>query len=174
MDRTTQTNASTQNELTRRHKAAATLVVGLLALTALFIVIAFSGRNFIRIPNDPTFAMALWIAILFFGLGAVAFRRTKFAPMRLQDVAAVRGLSGLLRTLQKTTMLVALIGGAIAVMGFIVATMSDDASNMLRAGLVALAVLIYCYPRKAAWQRVVQGIERTGDANTPPAKGNVA
>jgi len=99
--------------------------------------------------------MGLWIAILVFGLGAFVIRRTRFAAMRLKDVAALRGVSGLLKTLQDTTIQVASIGGAIALMGFVVTMLTGDWTNMLRSGGVAAIVLIYCFPFRSAWERVV-------------------
>jgi hypothetical protein len=46
--------------------------------------------------------------------------------------------------------------------------------DMLRAGGVALVVLLYCYPRKSAWQRVVQGIEQEGITGASSMKGKIA
>lgn len=154
------------------------VVGGMLTLAVLFIVLAYAGvrpASSGRAP-DPTLTTALWIAVLIFGLGAVTLRRTRFMAMRLQDIAALEGASGLLASLQKTTLLVALIGGLIAVMGFIVWTLTGESFDMLRAGLVAVAVLLYSYPRRAAWQRVVEQIESTeGTAeDASPAKGNTA
>ncbi len=104
--------------------------------------------------------MGLWIAILVFGLGAFVVRRTKFAAMRLKDVAAVKGVSGLLKTLQDTTIQVASIGGAIALMGFVITILKGDWTDMLRAGGVAAIVLVYCYPFRSAWERVVTQLAR--------------
>jgi hypothetical protein len=78
--------------------------------------------------------------------------------MRLTDIAAVKGISALLKTLQDTTIQVASIGGAIALMGFVITILTADWTNMLRAGGVAAIVLIYCYPFRGAWQRVVTQI----------------
>ncbi len=151
------------------------VVGGMLALAVLFIILAYAGIRPApsRLTSDPTLTTTLWIAVLFFGLGAVALRRTRFMAMRLQDIAALEGPSGLLASLQKTTILVALIGGAIAVMGFIVWTLTGESYDMLRAGLVAVAVLLYCYPRRTAWQRVVEQSESTSGVaeDAPPAKG---
>lgn len=150
-------------------------VIGLLVLTLALIGIAFIGAQYIYRPGDPTLAMALWIAILVFGLGAFVFRRTRFSAMRLQDIAALQGITGLLATLYGTTVLVAYIGGAIALMGFIITIMTGNPFDMLRAAGVALIVLLYSYPSRSAWKRVVHGIEQTGDANdTSPAKGRIA
>jgi hypothetical protein len=165
---------SFQDELTRRHRKAAMVVIATLVMTIVLIGVAFVGGQRIYRPGDQTLAMALWIAIMVFGLGAVALRRTQFSAMRLQDIAALRGISGLLATLQGTTIQLASLGGAIALMGFIVTILTGEKPNMLRAGLIAIAVLLYCYPRRTAWQRVVQGIQQAGDADAPPVKGRIA
>ena len=144
-----------QNELVRRHRTSTLVVAGFLILDIVLLAIAFFASDRIFRPGDPGIVMGLWIAILVFGLGAFVVRRTKFAAMRLKDVAAVKGVSGLLKTLQDTTIQVASIGGAIALMGFMITILRGDWTDMLRAGGVAAIVLVYCYPFRSAWQRVV-------------------
>jgi len=100
--------------------------------------------------------MPVLITILIFGLGAIAFRRTKFATMRLQDIAALQGASGLLISLQRTTLQVALIGAAVAVIGFVATLLTGDASYTYRAGVVAAAIMLYCYPVRSSWEQAVR------------------
>jgi hypothetical protein len=169
-----QTNDSPEDELARRHRTATMVVNAMIVLTLALIGIAYAARNFLSRPGDPTFIKLLWVLILIFGLGAFPLRRTRFAALRLQDIAALRGLSGLLATLQGTTIQIAFIGGAIALMGFIMAMLTGEPFDMLRAGGVAVVVLLYCYPRKSAWQRLVQGIDQTGQADASPVKGKIA
>ena len=151
-------------------------VIALLLLTLALAGVAFLAAESIYRPGDPSLAMALWIAVLVFGLGAFAFRRTRFNAVRLQDVAALQGVTGLLATLYGTTVQVAYIGGAIALMGFVITILTGNKYDMLRAGGVAFIVLLYSYPVRSAWKRVVHGIEQTGDANDTqePAKGRIA
>jgi hypothetical protein len=173
----TETSENIQAELARRHRTAAMVVGALLGLTLALIGIAFVYSESLHRPGDRSLAMALWIAILIFGLGSFVLRRTRFQAARLQDIAALRGLSGLLATLQGTTIQIAFIGGAIALMGFIVMMISPtgDKYHMLRAGGVAIIVLLYAYPQRAAWQRLLKAIEQSNDADdTSPAKGIVA
>jgi hypothetical protein len=146
---------SAQDELTRRYRTTSMVVIGFLVLDVALMVIAFWAAHALYRPGDPSIVMGLWIAILVFGLGAFVIRRTRFAAMRLKDVAALRGASGLLKTLQDTTIQVAAIGGAIALMGFVLTMLTGDWTNMLRSGGVSGIVLIYCFPFRSAWQRVV-------------------
>lgn len=172
-----QINGNTEDELARRHRSAMMVVNGMLLLTLALIGITFAAKSFLARPGSPSVIQLLWVLILIFGIGVFPLRRTRFNATRLQDIAALRGLSGLLDTLQGTTIQIAFIGGAIALMGFILSMMTTEPGklpwDMLRAGGVALVVLLYCYPRKTAWQRVVQGIEETGDANAKAVKGNI-
>jgi hypothetical protein len=150
------------NELARRHRAAMLVVVGFLLLTVVLLAIAHFGAKSVFRPGDPSIVMGLWIAILVCGLGAFVLRRTKFAAMRLRDIVAVKGQSALLKTLQDTTIQCASIGGAIALMGFIITIRTGEWTDMLRAGGVAAVVLIYCYPFRGAWQRAVIQFSREG------------
>jgi hypothetical protein len=148
-------NSDDPNELARRHRTATLVVVGFLLLTVVLLAIAFFTAKFVFRPGDPSIVMGLWIAILVCGLGAFVLRRTKFAAMRLRDIVAVKGQSALLKTLQDTTIQCASIGGAIALMGFIITIRTGAWTDMLRAGGVAAVVLIYCFPFRGAWQRAV-------------------
>lgn len=177
MESRTQIQDSGERELVRRHRVAAMITRAIIALTIALIAVAFTGRA----PQlgvgspDPVIVAFVRIAIVILGIGAVTLRRTRFAAMRLQDVAAVRGISALLATLQNTTVQVAVIGGLMALLGFYLMLVTGYPVNMVFIGIAALAVLIYCYPRRAAWQRVVHGIREAGDANDAPAtKGRVA
>jgi hypothetical protein len=170
-----QTSESIQAELARRHRTAAMVVGAMLGLTIALAAIAFFSSESLHRPGDPSLAMALWISILVFGLGSFVLRRTRFQTARLQDIAALRGISGLLASLQSTTIQIAFIGGAIALMGFMVTIMTGKSGDMLRAGGVAVIVLIAAFPQRSAWQRLVKLVEQPpADVDDSPAKGIVA
>src|SRR5207302_10992455 len=134
------------DELSRRHRNAMTFVIGFLFLDIALLGIAYLAADRLFRPRDPSLTMALWIAILVFGLGAFALRRTRFAAMRLKDIAALKGVSGLLKTLQDTTIQIAFIGAAVALMGFIITIFTGEWKDMLRAVGVSAIVLLYSYP----------------------------
>lgn len=148
------------------------VVAAFFVLTVVLVAVAFLALKGFTRTGDPRLPMYLWIVILTLGLGAFALRRTRFAAMRLQDIAALRGTSGLLHTLQSTTVQIATLAGAIALLGFIIAMHTGNEFDMLRAGGVAFIVLIYCFPFRGAWERVVQGIARAGDANDTAGTGS--
>ena len=150
------TSPEAHAELARRHKAAATTVLGFLVATILLSVIAFLGRPYYTVkPANLPLDMAVRLIILFFGLGAVVWRRTKFQPMRLQDITGLQGVTGLLRTLEKTTVQIALLGEAITAIGFIVTLVTGNDLYTYWASAIAVVVLVYCYPTKSSWLKTL-------------------
>src|SRR2546430_4852545 len=123
-----------QTELERRHRKASTLVLVFFVLDIVLVLIAYFAAERLYRQGAPSTIMGLWIAILVFGLGAFVLRRTRFAAMRLKDIAALKGISGLLKTLQDTTIQIACIGGASGLMGVIISSFSRGWKDILRAG----------------------------------------
>lgn len=92
--------------------------------------------------------------------------------MRLQDIGALSGASGLLRTLEKTTIQVALIGASISAMGFVVTLLTGNDFYAYGASLVGIFVLLYCFPTLSSWRRTLQQFAQTpgSPAATAPAE----
>ena len=145
-----------QTELERRHRSATMFVLFFFALDVALLLIAYFGAERIYRPANPTLGFGLWLVILICGLGVFVLRRTRFSAMRLQDLAAVKGVPALLRTLQGTTIQVASIAGGVGLLGFMITIITGDWTNMLRAAGVSVIILVYCYPFKSQWQRTVR------------------
>ena len=155
METSTQSATSDASEFDRRYKMTRTTVISLLIGVVLLCVLAYVSKRFLIPRNNPSLDIPVRITILIFALGAVALRRTKFTTMRLQDIGALRGANGLLITLQKTTLQVAGLGILIALVGFIATLMTANDFYAYGAGLVAVAVLLYCYPTETSWKRAL-------------------
>ena len=155
METSTQSATLDASEFDRRYKMTRTTVISLLFGVVLLCVLACVSKRFLIPKSNPSLDIAVRITILIFGLGAVALRRTKFTTMRLQDIGALRGARGLLITLQKTTLQVAGLGTLIALVGFISTLMTANDFYAYGAGLVAVAVLLYCYPTQTSWKRAL-------------------
>ena len=145
-----------QAELARRHKSAATTVAGLLVASILLSVIAFLARPYlIEKPNSPLNA-AINVGTLILGLGVIVWRRTKFTPARLQDIVGLAGVSGLLQTLEKTVIQMALIASAITAFGFITTLVTGYDFYTYRSSAIAVVLLIYSYPMKGSWINAIR------------------
>lgn len=161
------TSPEAQAELARRHKAASVTVAGLLVATVLLSIVAFVARPYlVEKPPNASLDFATRILVLFFGLGAVVWRRNRFSPMRLQDIAGLAGVSGLIKTLEKTTIQLAVLAELIATIGFIVTLITGNELYTYWSCAIAAVVLVYCYPTKSSWLRIVY---RFTDRRTEPA-----
>jgi hypothetical protein len=142
--------------------------VGLLVASILLAVVAYLARPyFVETPNNPPLYLGVSIVTLILGLGAVVWRRTKFATMRLQDIAGLAGVSGLLQTLEKTTIQIALFGAAITAIGFISTLITGTALYTYRASAIAVLLFIYCYPTKSSWNRALRRFTQQPNPENP-------
>ena len=142
--------------------------MGLLVATILLSIVAFLARPyFIQKPNPPL-DIAVRIVILVVGLGAVVWRRTKFQPARLQDIAGVAGVTGLLKTLEKTTVQIALFAAAITAIGFISTLVTGNEWYTYWASAIAVILFIYCYPLKSTWNMTARRFTQQSEPEAPP------
>lgn len=152
-----------KDELARRHTATARTVLALLIGVLLVCVVGYLSKKFLTPQNNRSLDMAVRISILILGLSSIALRRTKFSAMRLQDIAGLQGPIGLLATLQKTTVHVALLACVIALIGFAGTLFTGNDFYTYAAGVVAIAVLLYAYPVRRSWEVAVMRFASTDD-----------
>ncbi len=155
-------------EITRRHKAAATTVLGLIVATILLTIVAYLGQPYFSELESRPIDYAFLFLVLILGLGAVAWRRTKFNPTRLQDIAGLYGVSGLIKTFEKTTLQIAILAAGIAGVGFVATLMTGQEFYTYRSSAVAVLVLAYCYPTKSSWIRAVERYTTKPEEPPPP------
>ena len=159
-----------KDELARRHAATARTVLALLIGVLLLCVVGYVSKKFLAPQNNPSLDMAVRISILILGLSSIALRRTKFSAMRLQDIAGLQGPVGLLATLQKTTVHVALVACVIALIGFGGTLFTGNDFYTYAAGIVAIAVLLYAYPVRRSWEAAVMRFASTDNLPESPPK----
>jgi hypothetical protein len=157
MNETTETNA----QLLEKHYRISVIAVSvqiliMLVLTvAAWFVITYSSNDI----SEPA-SLALWGTILLIAAGSFVLRRTLFAWERLKSIALLKGIPGLLANLQANTILLGALGEVVAIMGFLVATLSGNKFEMLRAGAISLIVFLMNFPRKSIWQKILAGAEK--------------
>jgi len=154
-----------RSELLRRHTATARTVLALLIGVALLCVVAYLSKNFLIPKSNPSLDMTVRISILILGLSSIALRRTKFSAMRLQDIGSLQGPVGLLATLQRTTIQVALLACLISLIGFAGTLFTSNDFYTYAGSVVAIAVLLYAYPVRRAWETAVR---RFAPTENPP------
>ena len=101
----------------------------------------------------------LWVAVLFIAVGAFVIRRLIFSWERLKNTALLKGVKGLIQTLQINSIILGVIAEIVAIMGFLIATLSGNKWEMFRAGAISLVVFMANFPRKSVWEKIVANLE---------------
>lgn len=157
MNEASETNA----QLLEKHYRISVIAVSvqiliMLALTVIsWFVITYSSNDI----SEPA-GVALWGTILLIAAGSFVLRRMLFSWERLKSIALLKGIPGLLANLQANTILLGALGEVVAIMGFLVATLSGNKFEMLRAGAISLIVFLINFPRKSVWQKILAGAEK--------------
>ena len=140
------------------------IVISAMILVAAILIVSLIKPDFFSgtASPDPTLAIALRISIAMFAIGIIVFRRVRLQPARLRDIHGISGMTGLFGSLKATTVILAALCEAIAIMGFGLAYYAGDLLSVRFACALALALLaFYAYPRRQVWQRIVGYVQQT-------------
>jgi len=143
------------------HKTAVVLVT---AFTLSIVIYAGVGTLILKTRTGspqgelpyPFYAAAAALAI-----GSIVVRRAQLHGMKLENVATIRGVDGLIKHLLNATIMAAAIAEIIGVLALMVAFFGGSQSDVLRLGAVALVISLYNYPRRSSWQRAVDYFSAT-------------
>lgn len=147
-------------ELNKRYRTTVFIV---LAQIFIVLILVFGGRFFVpAVPanlSDQDLT-TLWVALLFIAVGSFILRRMFFNWERLKNIALLKGVSGLLGTMQRNSVLLTLFAVAVALLGLVISVFSGVSSDMYRAGAIALVVFLINFPRKKVWKTIVANLEK--------------
>ncbi|HKV42386.1 MAG TPA: hypothetical protein VJX67_24495 [Blastocatellia bacterium] len=116
------------------------------------IVVGARGEYF----QPPQLKVPFYAAALFLALGSVALRRTQLRWLKLETIAGLRGAEGLIKHLARSTLILAVIGELIGLLGLVLSVVAGDKRDALTMGVVGLAVTLISYPRRVAWTNTVE------------------
>lgn len=142
-------------ELNKRYRTTVFIVLGQIFVVLFLIVAAWLFVSKIQINLSDQDFMTLWVAVLFIAIGSFVMRRLFFSWERLKNVGLLKGVSGVLGTLQRNSIILSFFGVAVALLGFLITVFSGNSADMFRAGAIALVVFLINFPRKSIWKTVV-------------------
>jgi hypothetical protein len=156
--------ASLETQVAAAHNRARMLVLAILlsivvcVAIGLFLVLTRSRAVSSQLPYS------LYFASVMLAFASIFLRRTQMRPLRLEVVAGLRGIEGLLKHFFLITVVGLALADAIGVLALVAGIQGGDQSDVVRLGIVALVVAVFAYPRRQAWQRAAEYF-----AATPPA-----
>ncbi len=143
-----------------KHYRQTIIIISVQVLAAVILIAA----PFFLAPNAenvaaPETLRTLWIVIIFIAVGTLLLRRMFFRWDRLRDIALLKGVKGLLRTLQSNAIILTVLAEMIVIVGFIISFLSGERFDTLRAGIVALILLAINFPRKSVWGKIAANLQ---------------
>lgn len=153
-------SAENRNELEKRYRTT-TIVIAFQIFTVIALIVAawFAAQNSNNSVSEQTM-MTLWAAVLFLAVGTFLARRMLFGWERLKNTTLLKGVKGLIQTLQFNSIILGAIGELIAVLGFLIALLSGNKWDMFRAAAAAFVVFLANFPRKSVWEKIVSNLEK--------------
>ena len=158
--------------LVRRHKAAVTTVAGLVIAIILLSIVAFLGKGYFRQQAFSRLDLVVRAAVLVLGLSSIIWRRRSLSVNTMRAIGTTNGPEGLLGLLERTSLQIAVIGAAIALVGFVSTLVTGNDMYTYWAGVIAIVVLLFHYPRLAFWTKVVDEFTPSGEKS--PQISNMA
>jgi F0F1-type ATP synthase membrane subunit c/vacuolar-type H+-ATPase subunit K len=145
--------------LEKRYKTTVFLVSALIFSAVIFVLAAwFVTRNRESVSDDSF--LTLWLLVLFLSAATFVLRRQLFGWERLKNIALLKGVSGLARTLQTNTIVLCALAEIVIMIGFAIAFLSGNFFDMLRAAVITLIIWALNFPRLALWKKIVANLEK--------------
>jgi hypothetical protein len=145
-------------ELNNRYRTTVFIVLGQIFVVLFLIVAAWLMVTKVQISLSDQDFTTLWVAVLFIAVGSFILRRMFFNWERLKNIGLLKGIAGVLGTLQRNSIILGIFGVAVAILGFVISIFSGNSSDMLRAGAIALVVFLINFPRKKVWKTIVSNL----------------
>lgn len=148
--------ASLDSRVVAVHRRASIVVLAIAGSILLYIAAGLyivGARPLRGLSQERLYGF--YFAAVFLAFGSIALRRTQMRRLRLEVVAGLRGLDGLLRHFLQMTIIAAGLAEIIGLLALVVALMGGDQNDVVRLGVVALIVELFTYPRRRAWQQAI-------------------
>jgi len=152
-------SAETLAELEKRYRTAAIIVSAQIVFTITLTVAVWLFAPMAASSITQQTLMTLWAAIIFLAVGAFVLRRMFFRWNRLKDIAVLKGVAGLIKTLQANAVLLGFLATLLTIVGCVITILSGETFEAIRAEIVALIVFVINFPRKTVWEKVVEKMQ---------------
>ena len=150
-------NATLEARVGEAQRRAGMIVMAIIVSIVMYVAIALF-LNSSRQPQGLTdqTRITLYAAAAFLALGSIFYRRTQMGRTRLEVVAGLRGIAGLLKHFFRVTLVSIAMADLIGLLSLLASFFGGDQNDVARFGVVAIAVALYNYPRRRAWLRAAE------------------
>jgi hypothetical protein len=150
------TTASLEARVAEAHRRASLILMVIAASIVLYIAIALYVIS-LRQPRgltQQTF-LGFYAAAAFLAFGSIFYRRAQMRRIRLEVVAGLRGINGLVKHFFQVTVVTLAMADVIGLLALLVSFFGGDHNDIVRLGVVAIVIALFAYPRRQSWQQAV-------------------
>ncbi len=154
-----------QTALRARYRLTALIVAALGISTLLYVVIGWAFAPAMPRGDYEWLTNSHYIIVSLVGVAAlavVAVRRFFLSSARLQN-AGRKGVSALLSQLYLCSLIGAVLGDVVGILGVVASLVTGNREYSWRLGLAALLLIAYSFPRRGEWERAVAALEADKD-----------
>ncbi len=139
-----------------------TTIIVLIQLFSTIILIAVGWFLASGVDNSvaPNAVTGLWVALIALALASFVLGKVLFSWQRLKKSFEKNGVAELLKTLQMNAVILCLLAQIVAIIGFLIATLTVNRFEIFRAGAVAFVIFLFYFPRKTWWVKIVASFEK--------------
>ena len=160
-------SSANQPQLSARYRLTVLIVVALGISTVLYVVIGWAFAPAMPRANYEWLANSHYIIVsivLVAALATVFLRRFLLMSSGLLE-AGRKSLSALLSRLYLASLLGAVIGDVVGILGVVAGLMTGNKEYSWRLGIAALLLIAYSFPRRGEWERAVAAMEQEKSEN---------
>jgi hypothetical protein len=137
-------------------RRTALIVVAIAFSVAIYMAIALLILSTAKQTGGGPSNMQFLIAAGLLAFASIAYRRAQFGRVRLEVIATLRGIEGLIKHFAQTTLIAVAIAEVIGLLGLVMVFFGGTMRDVLIVGIVGLAVIFSNYPRREPWLKTAR------------------
>lgn len=153
-------SAANLTELEKRYRATALIILAQIFFVFVLVLLSALGIFRREAGAENIDFTTLWLGVLFIAVGTFILRRLFFNWERLKNIAVLKGVTGVLATLQRNSIILSAMAEIVAIIGFIISIFSGSSGDMLRAAAISLVAFLINFPRKKVWKMIISNLEK--------------
>jgi hypothetical protein len=143
--------------VTAMHRRTSIIVLAIAFSVGIYIAIGLLILSTTKqITSSSNNQMQFLIATGLLAFASIAYRRAQFGRIRLEVIATLRGIEGLIKHFAQTTIISVAIAEIIGLLGLVMVFFGGTARDVMVVGLVGLAVVFTNYPRREPWLKTAK------------------
>jgi hypothetical protein len=153
------------NRVTAAHRKTSTIVLAIALSVGVYIAIGLFIVTTKPTAGSSNNQMQFLLAAGLLAFASIAYRRAQFGTVRLEVIATLRGIEGLIKHFAQTTIIAVAIAEIIGLLGLVMVFFGGTARDVLIIGIVGLAVIFTNYPRRDPWLKTAKYFDSNLYAN---------